>query len=33
MVYVLFMVVAFAMLGVERLIAWHHAHERTHPEL
>jgi hypothetical protein len=33
MVYVLFMVIAFAMLGVERLIAWHHTHGQTHREV
>jgi hypothetical protein len=32
MVYVLFMVIAFAMLGVERLVAWHHAHGPERPK-
>lgn len=30
--YVLFMLIAFVMLGVERLMAWKHEHqEKTHP--
>ena len=32
MAYVLFIVIAFVMLGVERLLAWKHEHEHTtHP--